>query len=80
MERHSYFTAKLRLYRLEAGRFASRLLAQLKRQSSRIPYRWSRRPTNSATSFINRPADQLHPRCNGHADELEVVAFSGRFA
>jgi len=40
---HPGGTVKLRLYRLEAGRFASRLKARPRWQGSGIPGRWPRR-------------------------------------
>ena len=65
----------LRLYRLEAGRFASRLQARPKRMKSSLPTRWHGDPNPPSSSHLDRPDDQPRPRSEGHPDVLQVAAW-----
>jgi hypothetical protein len=65
---------ELRLYRLEAGRFASRLQARPKRMKNSALTRPQGDPNNPTSSHLERPDDQLLPRSEGRPDVLQVVA------
>jgi hypothetical protein len=64
----------LRLYRLEAGRFASRLKARPRRQNCHIPSPWSMRPIHSRHT-PSAPPISFTRGSYAHSDVLEVAAW-----